>query len=151
MIKNEFFILIFFLLQERVNNNTPEAIDSLKGLPIPKTFGEFLGTGMVLFLSSGVIGTMFNAWGNRRDIKDSKTKELETKLQEKNEENNKKDIQIEILKVRLENTERRNQELQAENRELKEQTNTGFTRQEQTLKEHIKNLERELENARKKQ
>lgn len=145
---NDIF-LILYLLQEGVNNTAPVPTDPLRGITLPKTIPEVLGSTLILLLSSGVVTTMFSAWLNRSTLKDAKTEELNKKLADKNDELNKKDIQIEILKVRLENTEKRNQELQAENRELKEMTNTGFTRQEQLYKDHIRNLQAEIDNLKK--
>lgn len=152
--KTDFLINILYFLQETVNTDNgkgvTDTLNTLNSVPLPKTFPEFLGMGLILLLSSAVPVTAINAWSNKNTIKDAKTKELEKQIETEKDENNKKDIQIEILKVRLENAERRIQELFEENKQLKQQTNTGFTRQEEMYREHIKKLEQEIEKLRNK-
>ena len=153
--KTELFYY-FYLIQETVES-TSNVSNSLNNIPLPKTFSEFLGLSVILLLTSAIPVTAINAWANRKEIKDGKTKELEKKIEEKNEENYKKDVQIEILKVKLENAERNNQayekrltEVCDENRQLKQMTNTGFTRQEEMYREHIAKLEQEIESLKRR-
>ena len=156
--KNYLFLQFIYFIQETVNTKevtegvrgVADTVNTLNNVPLPKTIPEFLGMGLILLLSSAVPVTAINAWSNRKEIKDGKTKELEKQIETEKDENNKKDIQIEILKVRLENAERRIQELFDENKQLKQQTNTGFTRQEEMYREHIKKLESEIEKLRNK-